>query len=188
MRVADFVFIIRNTMLMGGMKITPRNVLAFDVAHTAVGRMFIERHGTDKFARFVDLYDEYAKGKTTAQMMARELGVIRYEVELLLSDIRPVSGPATEIEHQSRRQQQGPGGDPAGIRQRLGIEAKSKLLVYPYKNAPIMKKLEVRGAERSLEAIYRKISSRRTRYGALNDIEINELVQKYRHGKDQSPG
>ena len=51
-------------------------------------RMFIERHRSEKFAKFLELYDDYEKEKITSQMMARELGVIRFEVELLLSEIR----------------------------------------------------------------------------------------------------
>jgi len=72
---------------------------------------------------------------------------------------------------------------PQSIRQKLRIGAKSKLLIYPYEDALIMKKLEVKDVERSLEAIYRRVASRRPKYGVLSEAEINELVQKYRHGK-----
>lgn len=76
---------------------------------------------------------------------------------------------------------------PQSIRQKLGIGARSKLLVYPYEDALIMKKLDVRGVERSLEAVFRQVAAKRTAYGTLGDDEINELVQKYRHGRGQSP-
>ncbi len=85
-RVPDFIFWIKNTALIVDCKLTPRNILAFDAAHTPAGRMFIGRHGLQKFAEFVELYDAYKRDATTAQLMARELGVTRYEVELLLSD------------------------------------------------------------------------------------------------------
>ena len=71
---------------------------------------------------------------------------------------------------------------PQEMRQRLGIGAKTKLLVYPYEDALVMKKLEVRGLERSLEDIYRRVDARRKKEGELTDTEIEELVRKYRHG------
>jgi AbrB family looped-hinge helix DNA binding protein len=76
---------------------------------------------------------------------------------------------------------------PQSMRQKLGIGARSKLLVYPYEDVLIMKKLDVRGAERSLEAVFRKVAAKTTAYGVLSNNEINDLVQRYRHGKGQSP-
>ena len=72
---------------------------------------------------------------------------------------------------------------PQSMRQKLGIGAKSKLLVYPYEDALVMKKLEVKGLERSLEEVYRKVDARRAKLGDLTETEIQALVQKYRHGK-----
>ena len=72
---------------------------------------------------------------------------------------------------------------PQSMRQNLGIGAKSKLLVYPYEDALVMKKLEVKGLERSLEEVYRKVDARRAKLGDLTETEIQALVQKYRHGK-----
>ena len=72
---------------------------------------------------------------------------------------------------------------PQSMRQKLGIGAKSKLLVYPYEDALVMKKLEVKGMERSLEEVYRKVDARRAKLGDLTEAEIQALVQKYRHGK-----
>ena len=72
---------------------------------------------------------------------------------------------------------------PQSMRQKLGIGAKSKLLVYPYEDALVMKKLEVKGLERSLEEVYKKVDARRAELGDLTEAEIQALVQKYRHGK-----
>jgi DNA-binding transcriptional ArsR family regulator len=88
--IPDFVFIIKNTAFIVECKVTPRNILAFDSAHTPTGRMFSERHGPEKFAKFVELYDDYQRDATTSQIMARELGVTRYEIELLLSDVKSI--------------------------------------------------------------------------------------------------
>ena len=103
--VPDFAFFIRNTAFIGELKVTPRNVLAFDSAHTPAGKMFAERHGPAKFAQFVKLYDIYDRGNTTAQLMARELEVSRYEVELLLSDIKSITPVAMQIGGRPHRRQ-----------------------------------------------------------------------------------
>ncbi len=72
---------------------------------------------------------------------------------------------------------------PQSLRQKLRIGAKSKLLVYPYDDALIIKKLEVKDVEKRLEAMYDRIDARRAKYGELSEEEINAMVQKYRHGK-----
>jgi len=102
-RVPDFYLTVGNTALAGELKITSRNVLAFDSAHTPAGRMFIERRGPEAFAKFVELYDGYERGATTSQLMARELGVTRYEVELLLSDVRSIAPVVLEIGRRQNR-------------------------------------------------------------------------------------
>lgn len=104
MRVPDFVFRIENTANIEECKLTPRNILAFDAAHTPAGRMFIGRHGLQAFAKFVELYDVYKRDRTTAQLIAKELGVTRYEVELLLSDIDSITPQSLEyVDFPSRR-------------------------------------------------------------------------------------
>jgi len=101
--VPDFVFIIKNTAFIVECKVTPRNILAFDSAHTPSGRMFSERHGPEKFAKFVELYDDYERDATTSQIMARELGVTRYEIELLLSDVKSIVPVVTKIARRQNR-------------------------------------------------------------------------------------
>jgi DNA-binding transcriptional ArsR family regulator len=103
-KVPDFVVQIRN-MVGFEFKLTPRNILAFDAAHLPAGKMFIERYGLQRFAKFVELYDSYKKGASTAQLMARELGVTRYEIETILSDISSMNPRAIELaDLQSHRQ------------------------------------------------------------------------------------
>jgi len=72
---------------------------------------------------------------------------------------------------------------PQSMRQKLRIGAKSKLLVYPYEDALIMRKLEIKNVENRLAEIYRRVVARRAKYGELSETEIDEIVQKYRHGK-----
>jgi len=72
---------------------------------------------------------------------------------------------------------------PQSLRQKLRIGAKSKLLVYPYEDALVMKKLELKNVENELKTIYRRVSARRAKYGELSESEIDEIIQRYRHGK-----
>jgi DNA-binding MarR family transcriptional regulator len=91
LKVPDFSLTIKNTATVAECKVTPRNVLAFDAAHTNAGRSFIEDHGSEKFGKFVELYDEYQSEKITKAVMARVLGVIRFEVEVLFAEIELMS-------------------------------------------------------------------------------------------------
>lgn len=86
-RIRDFVVKLENISTIDKLRLTPRNILAFDAAHSPAGKFFIQRHGMRKFARFVELYETYKQEKITAQMIARELDVTRYEIELLLGEI-----------------------------------------------------------------------------------------------------
>lgn len=74
---------------------------------------------------------------------------------------------------------------PQALREKLGIRPKSKLLVYGRGDALVMKKLEVDDVVRSMQAIYKRIEARIERYGLkrLSEEQINDIVQKYRHGK-----
>lgn len=69
---------------------------------------------------------------------------------------------------------------PQAVREKLGIKPKTKLLVYGYQDAVIMKKLEVPDIAKELEAMYRRIDERIAKYGELSEEEINEIIQKYR--------
>lgn len=69
---------------------------------------------------------------------------------------------------------------PQAVRKRLGIRPKTKLIVYGYQDAVIMKKLEVPDVRKELEAVYRRVGKKVAKYGELSDEEIIEIVQKYR--------
>jgi len=76
---------------------------------------------------------------------------------------------------------------PQAIREKLGIGPKTKLLVYGYQDAVIMKKLEVPDIARELEAMYRRIDGRIAKYGALTQAELEREIQRYRREKAASP-
>ena len=75
---------------------------------------------------------------------------------------------------------------PQSIRERLGIGPKTKLLVYGYQDAVVLKKLEIPDATRELEEIYRKVDARIAKHGELTDEEINEVIQEHRRKKRAS--
>jgi len=72
---------------------------------------------------------------------------------------------------------------PQMIRERLGIKPKSKLIVYGYEGAVIMKKLEMPDIEKKLQALYRRIDRKIAKYGELSEEEINEEIRRYRREK-----
>jgi AbrB family looped-hinge helix DNA binding protein len=72
---------------------------------------------------------------------------------------------------------------PQNLRQRLGIGAKSQLVVYQYADALIMKKLDVKDVEKRLQALYKRIDARNAKYGELTDRDIQQEIEKYRKQK-----
>ncbi len=72
---------------------------------------------------------------------------------------------------------------PQAIRKKLGIGPKSKLLIYGYQDAVIMKKLEVPNVTKELEAIYKQVNKKIAQYGELTNQEINEVIQDHRKKK-----
>jgi AbrB family looped-hinge helix DNA binding protein len=69
---------------------------------------------------------------------------------------------------------------PQSLRQRLGIKPRSKLLVYGYQDAVIMKKIEIPDVVKDMEEMYKIIDKRIAKYGELSEEEINEIIQKHR--------
>jgi AbrB family looped-hinge helix DNA binding protein len=72
---------------------------------------------------------------------------------------------------------------PHTIRKKLGIGPKTKLLIYGYEDAVIMKKLEVPDVKKQLEEIYKHVNERIAQYGELTEEEVNDIVQKHRQKK-----
>ncbi|MHB2037264.1 MAG: AbrB/MazE/SpoVT family DNA-binding domain-containing protein [Nitrososphaerales archaeon] len=72
---------------------------------------------------------------------------------------------------------------PQNVRHKLGISVKSKLLVYPYQDTLIMKKLDTKNVEKRLEQMYRRIDARKAKYGGLTEEEIREEIEKFRLNK-----
>jgi AbrB family looped-hinge helix DNA binding protein len=52
---------------------------------------------------------------------------------------------------------------PQTIRKKLGIGPKTKLLIYGYQDAVIMKKLEVPNVTKELQALYKRIDNKKRR-------------------------
>ena len=69
---------------------------------------------------------------------------------------------------------------PQAIREKLRIGPKTKLLVYGYQDAVIMKKMEIPNVIKDLEALYRRVDQKVKKYGPLSDEEINGIIQQSR--------
>lgn len=77
---------------------------------------------------------------------------------------------------------------PQNLREKLGIGPKSKLLVYGYGDALIMKKLKIRDVEKRLQAMYKRVDARIAKYGELTEEEIQQEIEKYRAEKQRQKG
>ena len=75
---------------------------------------------------------------------------------------------------------------PQSVREKLGIRPKTRLLVYGYQDAVIMKKMEIPDVAKDLKALYRRIEPRIVKYGELSDQEIEEIIQTHRKTKASS--
>ena len=75
---------------------------------------------------------------------------------------------------------------PQTIRKKLGLEPKTKLLVYDYQDAVILKKLEIPDIEKELEAMYKRIDKRIAKYGEMTQEEIDEIIHEHRKKKKAS--
>lgn len=69
---------------------------------------------------------------------------------------------------------------PQSVRVRLGLKPKTRLIVYGYKDAVIMKKMDIPDIVKNLKSIYQKVDARTAKYGRISDEEINKIVQKHR--------
>lgn len=72
---------------------TPKNIAAFNLLHKSSGKLFVERYGMEKFAKFMQLYEEYKSGMTPSFLISKELGVTRFGVELLIVDAETKPSP-----------------------------------------------------------------------------------------------
>jgi AbrB family looped-hinge helix DNA binding protein len=69
---------------------------------------------------------------------------------------------------------------PQAIREKLDIGPKTKLLVYGYEDAVIMKKMDIPDVAKDLERLYRKVDEKVKKYGSLSDEDINDIIQESR--------
>jgi len=72
---------------------------------------------------------------------------------------------------------------PQAIREKLGIGPKTKLLVYGYQDAVIMKKMEIPDVEKELREIYEEVDKRIEKYAELTEEEIQQEIEEYRRNK-----
>jgi AbrB family looped-hinge helix DNA binding protein len=65
---------------------------------------------------------------------------------------------------------------PHGIRQKLGIGPRTKLLVYGHNDAVIMKKIDIPDVVKDLERLYARIDQKVAKYGPLSDADIDNII------------
>jgi AbrB family looped-hinge helix DNA binding protein len=75
---------------------------------------------------------------------------------------------------------------PQSIRKKLGIVPRTKLLVYGYEDAVLMKKLNVPDVAKELEALYKRVDKRIVEHVELTNEEINQVIQDCRKKKTTS--
>ncbi len=69
---------------------------------------------------------------------------------------------------------------PQSIRKKMGIGPKTKLLIYGYGEAVIMKKFDVPDVLKDLERIYRNVDEKAKKLGILSDQDVSDIVQESR--------
>lgn len=74
---------------------------------------------------------------------------------------------------------------PKAIRKKLGIGPRTKLLVYDYQGAIVMKKIEVSNLIKGLEEICKRVDMKIAKHGEISEEEIDEIVQEYRRQKSK---
>ncbi len=72
---------------------------------------------------------------------------------------------------------------PQALREKLGIKPKTKLMVYGFEDAIVMKKIDLPDIKKELERIYQKVDENLAKFGELPEEEIEEIIQKYRRKK-----
>lgn len=75
---------------------------------------------------------------------------------------------------------------PKKIRETLGIGPRTRLLVYGYQDAVIMRKLEIPDVTAELERIYEKVDAKIAEYGEIDQEKIDRIVQRHREKKRAS--
>lgn len=69
---------------------------------------------------------------------------------------------------------------PQSIRKKMGIGPKTKLLVYGYDDAVIMKRMDIPDVARDLERLYARVDKKVAKYGPLSDDDIYQIIQESR--------
>lgn len=72
---------------------------------------------------------------------------------------------------------------PAAIRTKLNLKPKTKLLVYSCEDAVILKKMEIPDFTEEIEAMYKRVQEKTSKYGGLTQEEVEEEIQEYRKEK-----
>ncbi|GBC75002.1 hypothetical protein HRbin06_00311 [archaeon HR06] len=75
---------------------------------------------------------------------------------------------------------------PKSLREKLGLKAKTKLLVYGEGDTIIMKKLYLPDLKEEWERIKQIIEERNRKYGPLTEEDVKKEIEAYRKEKHKS--
>ncbi|MEW5840978.1 MAG: AbrB/MazE/SpoVT family DNA-binding domain-containing protein [Thermoproteota archaeon] len=75
---------------------------------------------------------------------------------------------------------------PAALRNRFGLKPRSKLLVYGFDDAIVLKKLALPDPKEEMEKLWKKIDKKIEKYGELSDEDIQKEIQKVRKKRRKS--
>ena len=72
---------------------------------------------------------------------------------------------------------------PQSLRIKLGLEPKTKLLVYCYNDTLIMKKMKMPDVMNDLKALYKRVDARTAKHGKISEEDILREIKQYRSEK-----
>ena len=72
---------------------------------------------------------------------------------------------------------------PMYLRNKLGLEPRSKLLVYSVKDAIVLKKLTLPDMKKEMRSLWKEIDVKIAKYGEMTEKEIQLEIERYRSGK-----
>jgi AbrB family looped-hinge helix DNA binding protein len=75
---------------------------------------------------------------------------------------------------------------PASLRNRFGLKPRSKLLVYGFDDAIVLKKLTLPDPKEEMEKLWKKIDKKIDKYGELSDEDIQKEIQRIRARRRKS--
>ncbi|HZW54843.1 MAG TPA: AbrB/MazE/SpoVT family DNA-binding domain-containing protein [Nitrososphaerales archaeon] len=72
---------------------------------------------------------------------------------------------------------------PAHLRNKLGLKPRSKLVAYGMNDTIVLKKLTLPDTKKEMQALWREIDKKISKYGEITEDEIQRQIEEYRSEK-----